>query len=136
MNRYQNRSSLWQPTVIISLLFFSGLFVKDNSSGVDFDKDRFVASHEDEPHRRFAEQIVTVQMFEQFTQRKCHNLNSRAANASMDPFEIKLKTLPDLKNKYNDIKVFAKSSQVLFSKMVDKESGLAFIFLYYFLIWF
>lgn len=97
-----------------------GLYIKNDSSGVDFDKDKFIAAHEDPLHRRFAEQIVTVQMFEQFTQTKCHQINEKASASAMDVFELRLKTLPELKGKMTDVKLMAKSGQHLFTKMVDK----------------
>lgn len=44
------------------------MVIRTGSQGLDFNKDKFISIHEDPAHRRFVEQIATVQMFEQFTQ--------------------------------------------------------------------
>jgi hypothetical protein len=87
---------------------------------VDFNREKYVNAHEDPAHRKFAEHIIAVQMFEQFTQTKCNEINKKAAASPTDRFDLKLKLMPEMRSKMADVTKMAKSGQVLFNKFKDK----------------
>ena len=100
---------------------------------VVYSKDLYVASHRDKSHRlenscknltsttnlrSFAEAIIGVQMFEQFSQQRLDEVNDRNTT-KRNVLDEKIASLEELGLK-NDIRQLGQSSQSMVNKLFDK----------------
>lgn len=85
---------------------------------VVYSKDLYVASHSDKSHKSFAEAIIGVQMFEQFSQKRLDEVNDRNTT-KRNALDQEIASLEELGLK-NDIKQLGHSSQSLVNKLFDK----------------
>lgn len=94
-------------------------FVNDKAS---YSRDKFVLAHRDAGHRNFADTIIGVQMFEQFSQERLDEINSLSVKSTkFNDLDRRIANLEDLKMKMPDVKSIAQNSQQMFNKVFDKS---------------